>query len=337
MDGSNPQVTNGLKKNNKSLPSNGPVPLRSIVRSSSVLPSAPPKTKIVNPEELIRIAYEENGVLSGEAPTRIPVGVPMLEHLVGGMSPGMLCVLGALPNVGKSTAIIDWALTVSEAGHTAGIISLEDSPQLFGERLQSVYSSISAQDIRDAGHTYAGTGLPERVLQASVHARLRFAFPPNRTLHQTLDAIEHLVEAGAEIVYIDYFSAIENTDQRSARSGYNQMLIEMKALAAKLGIPLVLAAQIARMPTKFHPKTNRVVEVEPDYNNLGETSFLERMAEVVILLWKNQEGDTFGRLAKNKYGRARLPKFNVWQDGKTGRLSYKEVTGNTLEPSSDEA
>jgi hypothetical protein len=178
--------------------------------------------------------------------------------------------------------------------------------------------------------------MPERVIQASVHARLRFAFPPNRTLDETLDAVEHLVEAGAEIVYIDYLTAIENSHQRCARSGYNQMLISVKALGAKLGIPIVLAAQIARMPTRFHPKSNKVIEVEPDYSNLGETSFLERMAEIVILLWKNQEGDTFGRLAKNKYGRARLPKFNVWQDGKTGRLTYKEFVGNTLEPATSD-
>lgn len=289
------------------------------------------RTKVSTVHDLITIAYKENGVLSGKAATRIPMGITLLEPLIGGMSPGMLCVLGALPNVGKSTAIIDWAMSVSESRHTAGIISLEDSPQLFGERLQSMYSSVSAQDIRDAGHTYSGTGMSERVLQASVHARLLFAFPPRRTLDETLDAIRDLVARGAEIIYIDYFSAIENTDNRSPRAGYNQMLISMKALGAKLGVPIVLAAQIARMPTKYDHKTNKVVEVEPDYNNLGETSFLERMAEIVILMWKNQEGDTFGRLAKNKYGRARLPKFNIWQDGKTGRLTYKEVTGKTLE------
>ena len=316
----------------KSKSSNSKSPSSSLSTNESSTDCENPKStsKLLSPVDLVRIAYEENGVYSGIKPVRVPLGVRILEGLVGGLSPGMLCIVGALPNVGKTTALIDWAFTVSESGYTAGIISLEDSPQLFGERIQAMYSSVSAQEIRSTGHLHASTGLSARVEREVAKARMCFSFPPGRTLDEVLQAIDDMHDAGCNVVYIDYFSAIENTDARSARAGYNQMLIAMKAKGAQLGMPIVLAAQIQRMPTKFNPKTNKVMEVEPDYSNLGETSFLERMAEVVVLLWKSQTGDTFGRLAKNKYGRSRLPKFNVWQDGRTGRLSYQEFVGDTL-------
>lgn len=290
---------------------------------------------IYTTEQVVRAALEENGVLSGIAPKRVRLGVPLLDDIIGGISPRTLTILGALTNVGKSTTIIHMCIEASLAGNKVGIITLEDDHVLYGERIQSAFTSISAIDLHSSGHHYHGTGVVDPALKEAAKHNIFVAAPVNRTLQEVLVAMQKLADLGCDIIYIDYFTAILNENGANPRAFYNQILTKVKSNAQRLKVAVVIAAQIRRMPAMYRKNGTRVL-IEPDIDNLAETGFLEHSAEVIMLLWRNKHGDTFGRLAKCKYGRNKLIKFNVFLHEKTGRLTFEEFDGYTLEEPDEE-
>ena len=269
---------------------------------------------------MIRVAYTEHGVIGDGRPRRrIPTGFPAIDSAIGGLSPGELTIIAARPNVGKSTALLYMMRTMDLAGFRPGLISLEDGPITVGERVQTFYSRIPSMDVRRAGHTYRSAAAVTSALKNSQSSNIQYMFPIGGSSDEVVDSIDSLVGAGCNAILVDYLTAVE-VDGRDLRMAYSMLITRLKGACYRHGVPLILAAQLAR--AKWDSKTGGFVD-EPDLQELGETSFLERKAELVALFWRDRGGTTHGKIAKLKYGR-HLPKFYVYQDESTGLLSTEE-------------
>lgn len=273
---------------------------------------------ILSTRDVVHRAFKAHGVLDGVDPIRIPTGFPVLDDRIGGLSGEELMVLGARPNVGKSTALLYMAHTADLAGYVPGIISLEDGPITVGERVQSFMSRVPSMSLRKDGPSYANTQMVVSTLGSASKVRIRFAFPIGGTLDEVLEACEELIENGCNILYIDYLTATTlDGFGKTERSGFNKILVAIRRLGYAKGVPLVMAAQ-CRRPGR-DPSTGGWLH-EPEMQDLGETAFLEHKAEIIMLFWRNEEGLTMGKIAKLKYDRVTDTAFRVRKDPQTGLL-----------------
>lgn len=288
--------------------------------------------KLYSPYELVKAALTENGILGEDRPPkRIKIGLPFVEAEVGGLSPGNFMVLGAYTNVGKTTTLLHMAYNVQKHGGKSGYISLEDDQILIGERIQAFFSHISAKETHLAGHARRDDVAYSKALALSKNLDMPLYFPPENSLKEVLEGVRALAARGCDVVMIDYFTAIMNDSSQDGRLGYNKMLVKLRNLAQELRLAIVLASQIKRPEDRVNAE-GVWQESEPTVKNLSETSFLEHKADVIVLMWKNREGDTFARLEKLKYSRGNQPTFNVWMNPGTGLLQF-----NLVKTQADEA
>ncbi len=273
---------------------------------------------ILSAIETIEAAYEAHGVFGDGSPVpRAPTGFPCIDATIGGLSYGELTVFGALPGVGKSTALLYMARSMEKAGFTPGVVSVEDSPITVGERIQSFYSGIAAIDVRMRGHEMRKSPQAKKAIEISRSSKTLYAFPMQKTLSDVLQTMDTLVKQGANVLIVDYLTAIQSTGD-DMRASYSRVVNEIKTFSILRRVPVVLAAQMRRPSGKFYD--------EPHMSELGETSFLERAAEIILLFWKTKEGATVGKLEKLKYSRQNTSKFLVTLDINTGNLITSEYT-----------
>ena len=72
-----------------------------------------------------------------EVTTGIPTGIGDFDARIGGLSPGILVVIGARPSMGKSSLLLAIADNASAAGHGAHAFLLEDSTDRQADRALS--------------------------------------------------------------------------------------------------------------------------------------------------------------------------------------------------------
>lgn len=258
--------------------------------------------------EIVRAAFDAHGVFSGIEPRRVPTGFPCVDMSIGGMTPGELIVAAARPGVGKSTYLLHQMRAARALGFKTGMISLEDSEVILGERIQAYHSRFASLKVRRFGYKH-----PElkEVLTRTDTENMVFAFPKHKTMDEISIVMYEMAQKGVNVVTLDYLTAIIPSGGSDLRTSYSMMVNELTSLARQHGMVLVLAAQVAR-PT-YNQKTGSFND-EPFMNELGETSFLERAADICLMLWK-QNGSRFGKLAKTKFGGPE-PRFKVTLDEK---------------------
>lgn len=256
--------------------------------------------------EVVRAAFDAHGVFSGEKPKRVPTGLPCVDEVVGGLTYGDMLVAAARPGVGKSTFLLHQGRSAVRAGFKFGMISLEDSPVVLGERLQSFHSRLSSQVVRQWGYNHPNL---KEYLGATDSENMLFAFPEVGNVTEIALIMHEMAARGVGVVAIDYLTAIIPSGAADLRTEYSKIIIGLKSLARRYNMVLVLAAQIAR--PKFNEKLGKYID-EPELHELAETSYLERAAEICLFLWKSK-GEAYGKVAKIKFGGA-MPKFKVSLD-----------------------
>jgi replicative DNA helicase len=100
------------------------------------------------------IAGAMSRAFSREAPRAIPSGHHLIDQKTGGFKPGWCWVIGADTNVGKSTLAVAFADVALRLGKGVLIVSLEDSEDIYGDRLllrrgrRDQYQKINADRLR---------------------------------------------------------------------------------------------------------------------------------------------------------------------------------------------
>lgn len=218
--------------------------------------------------------------------------------------PGDLLVLGAATNVGKSTMLATWSISLARRGVPVGIVSIEDGAEDFGAKGLSAISGLDSERI------WSGGGLTrddmERVMRAvdrEADLPISFARIRSRGIDGVVSRMAYMARVrGCRVICVDYLQAIRHRDVGSStREKVNDSLATLLAAAAQLDVTLVLASQLKR---SGHEASKYA---EPSDSDLKESGDIENSAQAIVLLWRETDdesdpryGVVYGKIAKAK-------------------------------------
>lgn len=226
--------------------------------------------------------------------------------------------------MGKTTLALEIARNAAKDGGVL-FVSLEMSKEQLVGKLNSMISGIPAN-----------RALLEEIQSEEEYSRLVSANCELEKLHlyicgsetATVSAIRARARSvpNIRLIVIDYFGLMENPGKATSR--YEQMTNisrDVKKLAAKLDVPVLLLAQLNRENTGRQDK-------RPQLSDLRDTGALEQDADAVCMLHReryyNADGETLGvgdgepmeiLVKKNRFGRV----------GKV-EVGFYPATGNVL-------
>jgi len=238
---------------------------------------------------------------------------------------GEALAVGLATNVGKSSFIEHWSRGARAHNHAVGIISVEDTVELFGRKQLSAIANIPRDAISDntlkahereeAEKAIAQVTREEREGAAALWTvRVR-----NRKLSGVCQWIRRAGGEGCAIVVVDYLQAVKADRQfRQRKDEVDYCLNEMLAASATANVALVLASQFSR-PEKSTKNDKRH---EPQLSDLKESGDIENCMTYVVLGWRKEASayaPIHGKIAKNKSGSV-LGNIGGWRRDELGIL-----------------
>jgi replicative DNA helicase len=232
---------------------------------------------------------------------RISLGLPRLSNAVGYMPAGGVLVVAGATGVGKSGFTLELLLAAAKQGVGSGMISLEDSEEIAGGRLLSMESGVSARLLqRGIADSSGWHHVNQAYAQAQrVAERFLFANCIGGTEIDVCACMTKMARRGAKLIAVDYIGEIQASQaMQDRRNELRWMMTRLKQHALRLGVALVVVSQLKRPPptVKFW---------KPSKHDLKESGDLENKAEVVVLLWREEENDfapLHVEVAKCKWG-----------------------------------
>ena len=241
-----------------------------------------------------RMQSKERGVLTG---------FPDLDAMTLGLQKGELTIIAGRPSMGKTSLMTQIILNIDKP---IVVASLEMSKQLLGERLISQVSGVGLHTIKSArmrsvDKVRARDAL-EKISKREIHFLGKFPLEDPH-LESTL------VEAAPACVFIDFLQLMRLSDGfMSTEREISLIITQLKELAIKLDIPLVVLSQLNRL---LEQRESHV----PYLSDLRGSGSLEQTADVVLLLHRpayyritgddpdaEDDGEAWLYLAKNRSG-----------------------------------
>jgi replicative DNA helicase len=234
----------------------------------------------------------------------IKIGISALDHVLGGMHPSDMVVVGARPGQGKTAMALTAIMNIARTGKRIGFFSTEMSVTQIMARMASMVSGINAKKIRDADlndSEYA------RLTAATIQIQnypLMICDKPSITVSElVLQARAWDMRGGLDFIVVDYLTRVrpdKATDSRNLDVG--EIATGLKNLARILNIPVMVLAQLNRNSTARANKRPMVAD-------LRDSGIIEQEADQVLLLYRPglENGDTASNLAevivdKNRHG-----------------------------------
>jgi replicative DNA helicase len=228
------------------------------------------------------ILEKKQKVESGQSLIEITTGYNSLNWLTDGFHKTELTILAARPAVGKTAAMLNFALRQLKEDIPVLIFSLEMSKNSLYKRLFSIYSGVEASKINKGQ-------LNESEIKKIIAAadflekkrdKLFIIDKSSITINDMIVEAKTLKSKGIEIVYIDYLQLL-NTE-----SVYKNRAIEMgeisrnlKILAKELDVAVVAIAQLNR---EVEHRTNK----RPNLADLRDSGEIEQNADNVWFLYR---------------------------------------------------
>lgn len=226
-------------------------------------------------------------------------GIAALDKIVGGLEAGRLYVVAGRPGKGKSVLIMQAVMRAARAGKPAALFTLEMSSEEVLTRMAKAQAGI--------GYPPGG----EASLTDDQTARLRAAYAEVASwplaihdrlprLSQILAEAERLAARGAlALLAVDYLQIVVpdagKRDQATRDAELSAATRQLKALAMRLQVPVLIGSQLNRMADG----------VRPALSMLRESGGIESDADVVVGLWQPDEkvkAATEASVIKNRTG-----------------------------------
>jgi replicative DNA helicase len=244
--------------------------------------------------ELERLALAERGLVG------VTTGLAGLDALTGGLQPGQLVVIGARPSRGKSSLGLQVAEAAADSGAVAVVVSLEMAPEEVAVRRVCTEAGISAAWLRgdgaDSRHWPRLTAAVSRTVRRPLYVEeLTAATVPQ--IHARVKRLQART-GSLGLVVVDYLQLVRATTRGANRDGeLGEVSRGLKAMARRLGAPVVVAAQLNR-------KSEERAEGRPHLADFRECGSIEADADLAVLCWwRDATGDDAELLiAKNRNG-----------------------------------
>ena len=243
---------------------------------------------------------------------RTPTGFGTLNfYTYGGFNAGNLVILAARPSVGKTAVMLHMAKAAAMAGRNVNIFSLEMTNPELAQRFLSAESDklnqwqMARGEIEWSVFEDASKRLGAKSIYLNDSAR-------------TLEEIESRISLNAmagkcDIAFIDYLGLIKLQKNNNLSQAIAECTGDLKALAKKCRIPIVLLCQLNR--------SSASEKRPPEMHDLRDSGGIEQDADIILMLERASE-DINGK------------EVNMWvrknRQGSAGNLSITIVANDTF-------
>ena len=234
---------------------------------------------------------------------------PWMNYRTGGMLPAELWILAGHTSTGKTSAMLQHAVTVARRGEPVSIFSLEVGRESL---LQKAIYQIARVD-SEAGKRGKLSADDRRVVTAAadeVHELPLYLDTASSTTMAIHAAVRRLkAKHTVKHVIVDYLQLLGDSGRQENRAqavGANAWAL--KLLATDFQVPVLLLSQFTRESNK--PGKQR----EPALTDLKESGDIENHANGVWFLHRPNDEDSNQIPMKFILAKQRDGRRNVWQD-----------------------
>lgn len=245
-------------------------------------------------DELDALSKSEDGIVG------LRTGLTELDTLTGGLRPGWLVIAAARTGEGKSVLGVQVADSIARSGGVAAVFSVEmDGVEVTGRRLlaeagmaKQNMKYLSEQERDRLAHTMTRIATRSLFIDDSSEQSVPKMRAACRALRQQ--------QGRLDVVVVDYLQILRASKAQERRHiELGSISADLKAMAKDLRVPVIALAQLSR-------RTEDRADRRPTLADLRESGSLEQDADVVILIWHQQERGAEQSshliLAKNRHG-----------------------------------
>ena len=213
----------------------------------------------------------------------IDCGFKKVNGILGGLQPGKMYIIGARPSMGKSALAMNISEFVAKDKNVL-FISLEMSRKEYAQRLMIGRAGIDINRVNTG--MISDSEIARVKLQKDYLDKLNLFIEtksPCRVSDIELAIINLISTRGScDLVVIDYLQLL--TPSNSTRSRENEvaeMSRDIKSLAVKYNIPIVVLSQLSRALESRDDK-------RPMLSDLRESGAIEQDADVVMFVYRDE-------------------------------------------------
>ncbi|MCA9200800.1 MAG: AAA family ATPase [Planctomycetales bacterium] len=208
----------------------------------------------------------------------IRTGIPLLDEAIGGgFADGEMVIVAARPSHGKSAIGLQMAHQMSADGLPIVVISEEMSELALGKRAIQYASSVPEEHWRSGIN-----GVRSELGKHFATRKPILVFESCGSVDRACDEIERAVnEDDIRVAMVDYAQLLDGKG-RDAREKVSHVSSQLRRLASRLGIVVIVLAQL-----------NRTIEKRgkfvPMMSDIKETGQLEQDADVILFgVWPHR-------------------------------------------------
>lgn len=249
-----------------------------LIQKRNVGEFVPIRQVVMNAMDAIERASKAKGTVTG-----IPTGFIDLDYKTAGMQPSDLILIAARPSMGKTAFVLNIAQHVAfKQNQTVAIFSLEMSKEQLVNRLLSLESKVSSQNIRTGNLSdYEWEKLVE---SAGVVGKSNLIIDdtPGISISELRSKCrKYKLEHNLSMIIIDYLQLMSGSGRTDSRQQeISDISRSLKALARELHVPVISLSQLSR-----------AVEQRPDHrpmlSDLRESGAIEQDADVVMFIYRD--------------------------------------------------
>ena len=225
----------------------------------------------------------------------INCGFPSINRIIGGLQGGKMYVIGARPSMGKSALAMNISENVSKDSNVL-FVSLEMSKKEYAQRLMVGRAGISIDSIN------TGTITEEQLMKVKLQKEYLDSlnlFIESKSPCKVSDielAIINLksTRGSCDLVVIDYLQLLSPSGKlRNRENDVAEISREIKSLAVKYNIPIIVLSQLSRALESREDK-------HPMLSDLRESGAIEQDADVVMFVYRHEWYNPMDAYAKGK-------------------------------------
>lgn len=260
---------------------------------------------------------EQQEAMQGRS-VRVQTSIPSLDNLLyGGFGRGQLIVLAARPSVGKTALMLQFALNAARNQVPATIFSLEMTKSDLAKRLLFATEQVRQDDLIGKDVNWERFEAARRIINSIP----LYINDEARSLSVIESRITSAVNQGrCGIAFIDYLGLMrfEQGGKNTLAQQIGFATNELKALAKRMNIPIVLLAQLNRDFAKEGDNS------APQLYHLRDSGSIEQDADVVLML-ANSGGNLDIWVRKNRNNKRDIKISLRPNDNYT---NFHEIAGN---------
>ena len=236
---------------------------------------------------------------AGERLPGIPTGLSALDRILGGLCTGRLTVIAGKPGAGKTTLMLQMALSAARSGNPVVVVSCEMSEPEICRVLLSRHAgiSLSPADVLALDERTRADQRRRLMDAADQIARMPIAieYRPGISVSQLRHLLRYHSQRGAKLAIVDYIQLVDGRTRRDQNREQEvaEVALTLKTLSGQLGMSIVAGSQVN------------------DAGEVRESRAIEQHADALIVLERADVSDALNpppvrtveaQIRKNRHG-----------------------------------